>query len=209
LNLIGELTFLPITGPSPLAAAEAALVKALSAAPQHAQAHLLLGAVYIYTARAIQGIAQCEQALALDRNLAGGHAMIGMAKNMLGRSEETEAHIQEALRLSPRDIFAHRWLMFGGVAKLWHGDDAEAVAWLRRSIERNRNFPLAHFHLAAALALLGSQEESRAAANAGLTLDPGFTVSRYRANALSDNPNYLAGRECSYRGMRMAGVPEG
>jgi Flp pilus assembly protein TadD len=62
--------------------------------------------VHIYTARAAQGIAECEQALALDRNLAGAHAMIGMAKNMLGRSDETEAHIREALRLSPRDILA-------------------------------------------------------------------------------------------------------
>jgi tetratricopeptide (TPR) repeat protein len=192
---------------APLAAAEAALIKALSMAPQHAQANLHLGAVHIYTARAAQGIAECQRALALDRNLAQAHAGIGMAKVFLGRGEETEAHIQEALRLSPRDIFAHRWMMFAGAAKLWHGDDAEAVAWLRRSIEGNRNFPLAHFHLAAALALLGPLDEARAAAKAGLTLDPGFTIRRYRANALSDNPNYLAGRERSYEGMRMAGVP--
>ena len=192
-----------------LAAAEAALTKALSAAPQHAQAQFFLGAVHIYTARAAQGIAECEQALALDRNLAGAHAMIGMAKNMLGRSDETEAHIREALRLSPRDILAHRWLMFAGAAKFWNGDDVEAVAWLRRSIEHNRNFPLAHFHLAAALALVGSLDDARAAANAGLMLDPGFTIRRYRANALSNNRNYLAGRERSYKGMRMAGLPEG
>jgi Flp pilus assembly protein TadD len=135
--------------------------------------------------------------------------MIGMAKNMLGRSDESEAHIQEALRLSPRDIFAHRWMMFAGVGKLWNGDDAEAVTWLRRSIEHNRNFPLAHFHLAAALALVGSLDDARAAANAGLMLDRAFTIRRYRANALSKNSNYLAGRQRSYKGMRMAGVPEG
>jgi hypothetical protein len=132
-----------------------------------------------------------------------------MAKVMLGRGEETEAHIQEALRLSPRDIFAHRWMMFAGAAKLGRGDDAEAVAWLRRSIEANRNFPLAHFLLSTALALLGSQDEARAVAKAGLALEPGFTIRRYRAGALSDNPNYLAGRERSYEGMRTAGVPEG
>jgi TolB-like protein len=194
---------------APLAAAEAALIKALSAAPQHAPANALLGAVHIYTGRAAQGIAECEQALALDRNLAGAHAMIGMAKHMLGRDEETETHIQEALRLSPRDIFAHRWMFFAGGAKFWQCEDAEAVAWLRRSVESNRNFPLAHFHLAAALALLGSLHEAQVAADAGLTLDPGFTIRRYRANAVSDNPNYLAGRERSYEGLRLAGVPEG
>jgi TolB-like protein/class 3 adenylate cyclase len=194
---------------APLAAAEAALIKVLSTAPQHAQAHNVLAAVHVYTARAAQGIAECEQALSLDRNLAQAHAGIGMAKNILGRGEETEAHIQEALRLSPRDIFAHRWMMFAGAAKLWHGDDAEAVAWLRRSIDANRNFPIAHFHLATALALLGALDEARAAVKAGLTLDPDFTIRRYRAGALSDHPNYLAGRERSYEGMRMAGVPEG
>jgi len=32
-------------------------------------------------------------------------------------------------------------MMFAGVAKFWHGDDPETIAWLRRSIEANRNFP--------------------------------------------------------------------
>ena len=132
-----------------------------------------------------------------------------MAKNLLGRGEETEAHIREALRLSPRDIVAHRWMFFAGAAKLFHGDDAEAVAWLRRSIEANQNFPMAHFLLAAALALLQSLDEAQAVAKAGLTQDPGFTIRRYRANAVSDNPIFLAGRERTYEGMRMAGVPEG
>lgn len=51
-----------------LAAAETALNKALSMAPQHAQAHMYLGVVYIFTFRAAQGIAECERALVLDRN---------------------------------------------------------------------------------------------------------------------------------------------
>ena len=68
------------------------------------------------------------------------------------------------------------------------GADAEAVAWLRRSIEANRNFPFAHFFLAAALAPLGALDEARAAVQAGLALDPGFTLRRYRAGASSDNP---------------------
>jgi hypothetical protein len=58
------------------------------------------------------------------------------------------------------------------------------------------------------LALLGELDEARAAAQAGLALDPGFNLHRYRVNALSDNPVYLAGRERSYQGMRLAGVPE-
>jgi TolB-like protein/class 3 adenylate cyclase/Flp pilus assembly protein TadD len=192
-----------------LAAAETALIKALSLAPQHARAHWLLGNIKMFTNRAAQGIAECEQALALDRNLANAHAYIGRAKYLLGRGEETEAHVQEALRLSPRDTEAFVWMMFAGFAKLQLGADQEAVARFRRSVEINRNHPRAHIYLATALAHLGQLDEARSAAQAGLALDPTFTISRFRANVPSDNPTYLAGRERFYEGMRMAGVPEG
>src|SRR5215469_16816634 len=103
--------------------------------------HLVLGGVYIFTNRAAQGIAECEQALALNRNLAVAYGSIGMAKLFMGRAVETEGHILEALRLSPRDIAAYGWMHYAGVAKILLGADAEAVGWLRRSIEANRNLP--------------------------------------------------------------------
>ena len=193
----------------PLAAAESALVRALSLAPQHARAHLYLGAVHIFTDRVAQGIAECEQALALDRNLADAHGWIGLGKYFLGRAEETEADILEALRLSPSDVFAFRWLLRVGMAKVQLNKGIEALAWFRRSIEANRNFPLAHFHLAAALAQLGSLNEARAAAQAGLALDPGFTVRRFRVGTSGNNPKYLAGRKRMLEGLLIAGVPEG
>jgi len=86
----------------------------------------LLGGVYIYTNRAAEGIAKCEHALALDRNLAGAHTMIGLAKYFIGRAEETESHVLEALRLSPRNTFAHIWMAIAGAAKLHLGHDKEA-----------------------------------------------------------------------------------
>jgi hypothetical protein len=61
-----------------------------------------------------------------------------LAKYFVGRGVETEDHIKEALRLCPRDVCAHLWMMFAGVAKLWCGEDPEAVAWLRRCVETNR-----------------------------------------------------------------------
>jgi predicted Zn-dependent protease len=128
----------------------------------------------------------------------------------MGRAAETETHILEAFRLSPRDIQRNRWMRFVGAAKLQLGEDTEAVAWLRRSIEANRNHPITHFVLAAALGLLGVLDEARAAAKAGLALNPGFTIRRFRAIAQSsDNPAFLAGLERICEGMRVAGVPEG
>jgi len=101
-------------------------------------------------------------------------------------------------------------MVFAGYAKLSHGDDTEAVAWLRRSIEANRNYSSAHFHLAAALALLGALDEARVATQAGFALDPDFSIRRYRLYySSSDNPTFLAGRERISVGLRIAGVPDG
>jgi len=70
------------------AAAEAKLTKALSSVPDHARGHELLGLVDILTKRAAEGIAECEHALQLDRNLTDAHFAIGLAKVLVGRAEE-------------------------------------------------------------------------------------------------------------------------
>jgi TolB-like protein/class 3 adenylate cyclase len=192
-----------------LASAEVAVVKALSLAPDHPIAHYCMGLVQNFTNRASEAIAEFERALALDRNNALAHGGMGFAKMALGRSEETEAHIEQALRLSPRDPIAYIWAAFAGMAKLQLGRYEEAAAWLRRSIEFNRNYSTAHLFLAASLAQRGKLDEARTVAAVGLTLDPTFTIHRFRGTASSDNPVYLTGRESAIEGMRKAGVPEG
>jgi TolB-like protein/class 3 adenylate cyclase/TPR repeat protein len=200
-----------VTDPSAaFAAAEAKLTKALSSVPDHARGHMWLGLVDMWTKRAAQGVAECEHALALDRNLAHAHSIIGRAKVFVGRAEETEAHVTEALRLSPRDTMAYIWMYFAGLAKLHLGKYEQAIAWFRRAIEANRNYPAANFNLAAALARLGRMDEAHSAVRAGLALNPTFTVSRGRAalTARSDDPTYLAQLEPILDGLRKAGVPE-
>ena len=127
------------------AAAEAKLTKALSSVPDHARGHTWLGMSIYCTKRAAQGIAECEHALALDRNLAQAHSIIGLGKIFIGRAEETEAHVVEALRLSPRDTMAYIWMTNAGIAKNYLGRWEQAVAWFRRAIEANRNFPHSTF----------------------------------------------------------------
>jgi TolB-like protein/class 3 adenylate cyclase len=196
--------------PARLAVAEATLTRVLTMIPNHAMAHCLFGVVQIFSNRAIQGIAECEQALELDRNLAQAHGWIGLGKCFSGRAEETEAHVLKALRLSPRDSKAFNWMAQLAVAKSYLGDDDAAVGSFRRSIESNRNAPpFVHFYLAAALAHLGRRDEARAAVQAGLALLPAFTIARVRAGAATDNPIYLSQRQRIYEGMRIAGVPEG
>jgi hypothetical protein len=72
-------------------------------------------------------------------------------------------------------------MMFVGAAKLQLGADAEGLACCRQGLEANRNHPLSHFQYAAALALHGHMNEALPATLAGLALDPGFTLRRFRA----------------------------
>jgi TolB-like protein/Flp pilus assembly protein TadD len=193
---------------APIAAAEAALSKALSIVPDHAYAHGFLGYAQIQSKRPIQGIAHCERALELDRNLASAHAVIGLGKSYIGRGEETEAHVLEAMRLSPRDMFASNWLWIAGVAKLYLRQSAEAVVLLQQSIELNRNNVITHIMIASALAHLGRLNEAQLAIKAALGIAPNFNIRRWSEGPYSDHPSYMEQRGWVAEGLRTAGLPE-
>jgi TolB-like protein/class 3 adenylate cyclase/Tfp pilus assembly protein PilF len=191
------------------AKAEVALTEVLSRNPQHPSAHLNLGSLYIFTRRVEQGIAECEHALALDRNIATAHAFIGQAKRLLGRDEETEAHVNEALRISPRDNFAFWWMNWVGFAKLRLNEFADAATWFRRAIENNRNYSWPHFGLAGALVQLGDMEAARAAVRQALALDPSINLRRLRAKFATINPAFDDKHERLLDSLLQAGMPEG
>jgi tetratricopeptide (TPR) repeat protein len=182
--------------------------KALKLRLDSAAAHLALGFVRMYGKRAAQAIAEFECALAIDRNCAPAHGFFGFAKFLLGRGEETEAHVLEALRISPRDSNAWVWILYVGLAKFYQGRDEEALERFTRSKELNADSPVTRFCLAATLAHLDRLEDAREAARACLELNPSFTIARFRSQTNSDHPVYLAGRERMYEGLRKAGIPE-
>ena len=152
---------------------------------------------------------ELEHALALNPNLAAAQTGLGFAMLVNGRAGETEAHANEALRLSPHDPFAFQWVAYAAAANLFSGADEEAVALYRRSIELYCNYPISHLYLAAALQLLGRTDEAKKEAQTALQLNPKFTLRLYRAGAQSDNPTFLKQRERIIEALRAAGIPEG
>jgi TolB-like protein/tetratricopeptide (TPR) repeat protein len=209
VDLLVASLFMTDDSPALWAAAEANLTKALTLAPNHAFAHRMIGALLCETYRAERGIEELDRSLAIDPNMATAHVYKGAGKIYIGRAEETETHVQEALRLSPRDTFAWHWLFWAGYAKCFLGEHEAAVEKLRKSIDANRNNSWVSFYLAVGLAHLGRLGEARSEVKAGLAGHPRFTIKRFRAAASSDNAVYLAQRERIIEGMRLAGVPEG
>ena len=147
-------------------------------------------------------------AIGLDGNLARAHAYLGLTKFFLGRAGETRAHVEEAMRLSPRDPPLFRWYFYIGLADVYLGRVVRALGSLRKSVAINPNWGLSQFALAGALALAGLLAEATEACANAQRLAPNFTIARYRAEAISDNPVYLAQREYFDKGLRLAGVPE-
>src|SRR5262249_45247231 len=136
-------------------------------------------------------------------------AYLGLMKFFLGRARDTRGHIEEAIRLSPRDPLLFHWHFFIGVADVYLGRVVHGLESLRKSVEINPNWGLSQFVLAGALALAGLLSEAAEACAIARRLAPNFTIAKFRSEVVSDNPVYLAQREHFYQGLRFAGVPEG
>ncbi len=191
-----------------IAAAEAAIAKAEALAPTDARVHFLRGRIHYILRAPEAALREFELAVSLDRNQAWNHSWAGLMNIQLGRAEEAEAHVAEAMRLSPRDPLLWSWYLCIGIADLCLGRLDRAADNLRKAIELNPKSIFSQLYLAAALALAGRDAEAEKACAAGRRLAPGFTVSKWRADTRSSNPVYLAQRERIYEGLRKAGVPE-
>ena len=189
--------------------AEKAITEALALAPGNALAHFVRANILHVSGETERSLRELELAITLDRNLAWAHADAGFIKVLLGRAEEAEADLTNAIRLSPRDPGLDRWHALLGIADLFLGRLGSALDRLRKSVEMNPNVALTQFFLAAASALSGRAAEAQEARNAGLLLDPNFTVARFRNEPRSKNATFLAQRERIYEGLSLAGVPEG
>ena len=116
--------------------------------------------------------------------------------------------MDEAFRISPADGATFLWKNIAALAKLYLGENEEAVELFREAIDASRNYPLNHFYIAAALAALGRQGEAETELKTALGMSPDFTLSRFRAGAESDNPVFLTQRERVIEAMKKAGVRE-
>ena len=111
--------------------------------------------------------------------------------------------------LSPRDPLLFQWHFFICLADVYLGRVVGGIERLRKTVEINPNWGLFHFMLAGALARAGLLAEAAEVCATAQRLVPNFAIAKSRAEAISDNPVYVAQREHFDKGLRLAGVPEG
>jgi tetratricopeptide (TPR) repeat protein len=82
----------------------------------------------------------------------------------------------------------------------------DAIQWLQRSVEAGPGIGVNYYTLAAALALVGREDEARTMLSEYMRQHPEMSIDRLRTMPYSSHPRYLAWRERLYDGLRVAGL---
>ena len=177
--------------------------------PRSADAHYVLGFAIRAQGDIDTALVENETAVSLNPNHAPGHAGIGICWIMRGRPREALPYFAHAFRLSPRDPLRSGWHIWTGIAHMMLGDDRRALEESKRSTAANPRSAGAFTLQAAALALLGRQDEAQAALAMRQQLGPSdLTITIIKESSLSDYPEYSRLMERYYEGLRQAGLPE-
>lgn len=145
-----------------------------------------------------------EQALTINPSCAFGWARSATAAAFLGRGEDAQQRIRNAVRLSPFDHQGFTFLTTSGTAAMVLGRFDEAVAWYGKARRANPGYRAAWRMLIAALALAGELNEAHEQALEFMQDDPAFRVDDF-GNWYPMLEPHLG---TVLRGMRLAGLPD-
>jgi adenylate cyclase len=145
-----------------------------------------------------------EQALAINPCCAFAWARSATAANFLGRGEEAQQRVRNAIRLSPFDLQAFTFLTTNATASFVLGRYEEAIELYEKARRANPRYKAAWRMLIATLALAGRVEEARSEAAAFMRYDTAFRISDFSIWYPMQEPQMSA----VLRGMRLAGLPE-
>ena len=147
------------------------LGKAVSLAPNYAQAHNLLGMALGRLGRKEEALASFEHATVADP--ANAAAIVNKADVLadLGRHADAVAEFDKALAINPRNVAA--WCNRGNALQALERD-AEAIESFGKALALDPRLVVAQFNMANALERLGRHEEAVARYCRAIALKPDF-----------------------------------
>jgi tetratricopeptide (TPR) repeat protein len=187
-----------------LAQAGEAAEQAILLDPRDALALAIAGHVRSYLHRRVaEGLALCRRALGVNPNLPAAWGFAGMSLAYAGELDAAHTHLRRAIALLPEA--PHAFFNEAGLAtvQMLRGDFESATTIGRSVLQLHPRFTAALRAQIAALGHLGLAEEAKPLIRSLLSLDPGFTLARFRATAPYRVREQL---EHFLRGLRLAGV---
>ncbi len=180
--------------------------KALALDPEDAEAHALMGGIYLVRREYDKALAEGRKALELGPNMAQVKATVAYTMRTLGEWDEAIALSESAMRAHPSH--PSWYLLQPGIAYIFKGEFASAIATAERALRRaESNFMKAGFnlYLAGAHSEAGHEDDARRHMAEVLKLNPAFSVRFMRRISFYKNPAHL---ERYLDALRKAGLPE-
>jgi adenylate cyclase len=178
--------------------------KATSLDDTLAGAYGLLGYLYVQIGEYEKGIEAGERAIEVGPSSADAHSMLAQVLNFSGRAQEAISLNEKAFRLNPVGPTTY-YYTHASFSYILTGRYEDAVKITRQELLRSPNNVLAYARLVWALSALGRDEESSAAAQNLLRIDPKFSAKRL-TSSLTFKDSSVAPRYLEH--MLKAGLPE-
>ena len=132
----------------------------------------LVGGASHFMARHRASVGLLERAIELNPNLAMAHGLLGISYASIDRPIDGLAHIERALRLSPRDPMTYLFFAGQALCKFVSGDFLGAISSAEKGISINPSSSDNHLYMAAALAELDQFERAKEQVRRGLRFVP-------------------------------------
>jgi adenylate cyclase len=184
--------------------------QALLLNPDQATAHFTKANLIVFktkpddAASANEIIAEAEATLRADPSFATAYLPMAGAEVLLGRGERAISHLEQAMRISPRDVNLG----------LWHNNIGRALLSLRRydpavqeglkAIDSGYRTVLSYAGLSAFYAAADKMPEAKAALAEAMKLNPKLSVAWFHAHF----PSFIESPPSMREGLIKAGLPE-
>jgi adenylate cyclase len=175
--------------------------KAIALDDSFAEAHARLGYALVMARRYDEGLAQAERALEIAPTSADVIFTYADILLFIGRAEEAIPFFKSAIRLNPKP--PNMYLRHLSSAYRDTGRYEEAIAQIKKAIEREPRDIISHIVLTATYGMAEREEEARAAASEVLKINPQFSLERFVKVHPYKDP---AMRERYYNSLRNAGL---
>jgi TolB-like protein/class 3 adenylate cyclase/tetratricopeptide (TPR) repeat protein len=153
----------------------------------------------------VKAVALIDEAIDINPNYAHAFLQSGIVRTRAGDFNKAVMHLEQGLRLSPRDARGYAFYQGMALALLLTGRTEAAREWAWRGVQHNANYSPSWYVLAGSAAALGNKAEAQRATARLLELDPTFSIRSYVQRYPTSGPEVL---QPLVEGLRLAGVPE-
>jgi adenylate cyclase len=178
--------------------------KAVATDDSDAAAHTALAIYDLFSGRHEESRRRLRRALDLDPNSVFARGYLGASYAFSGDYDTALPHLDEAIRLSPRDPLLIIWYLCRGWAALLTQRYEEAIEFAGLAAETNPEFPDIYLVLAAAQGQLEHADRAQAPLKELSRRMPDLTISDERINRPLERTDH---RALFLEGLRKAGMP--